>query len=154
MESYEMIALKRILVPCDFSYTSAAAVRYAVALARNFGARLHILHVGDRAQSQFESEFPIGLENAVEDAVRERLLRIVTPQEQMELNPEFAVRAGSRRSCATPRTRISTSSSWAHMAADWLGTWSWAVSPRKWFARRRARCLRYERLARDGSRLK
>ncbi len=90
-----MIALKRILVPCDFSDTSAAAVRYGIALARNFGARLHFLHVGDRAQSQFESEFPIGLEDAVEDAVRERLLRIVNPQEQMELNPEFAVRPGA-----------------------------------------------------------
>jgi nucleotide-binding universal stress UspA family protein len=95
MEGYEMIALKRILVPCDFSDTSAAAVRYGIALARNFGARVHFLHVGDRAQSQFESEFPIGLENAVEDAVRERLLRIVTPQEQVEINPEFAVRPGA-----------------------------------------------------------
>jgi nucleotide-binding universal stress UspA family protein len=95
MEGYEMIALKRILVPCDFSDTSTVAVRYGIALARNFGARLHFLHVGDRAQSQFESEFPIGLENAVEDAVRERLLRIVTPQEQRELNPEFAVRPGA-----------------------------------------------------------
>jgi nucleotide-binding universal stress UspA family protein len=94
MEGNEMIALKRILVPCDFSDTSAAAVRYGIALARNFGARLHFLHVGDRAQSQFESEFPIGLENAVEDAVRERLLRIVTPQEEVELKPEFAVRPG------------------------------------------------------------
>ena len=90
-----MIALKRILVPCDFSDTSVAAVRYAIALARNFGARLHFLHVGDRAQSQFESEFPIGLEGAVGDAVRERLLRIVTPQEEVELNPEFAVRPGT-----------------------------------------------------------
>ena len=90
-----MIALKRILVPCDFSDTSVAAVQYAVALARTFSARLHVLHVGDRAQSQFESEFPIGLENAVEDAVRERLLRIVTPQEEVELNPEFAVRPGA-----------------------------------------------------------
>jgi nucleotide-binding universal stress UspA family protein len=90
-----MIALKRILVPYDFSETSAAAVRYGTALARNFGARLYFLHVGDRAQTQFETEFPIGLEGAVEDAVRERLLRIVTPQEKAELNPEFAVRPGA-----------------------------------------------------------
>ncbi len=90
-----MIVLKRILVPCDFSDTSEAAVRYAITLARTFGARLYFLHVGDRAQSQFESEFPIGLENAVEDAVRERLLRIVTPHDQVELNPEFAVRPGA-----------------------------------------------------------
>jgi nucleotide-binding universal stress UspA family protein len=89
-----MIALKRILVPHDFSDTSAAAVRYAVELARNFGARLYFLHVGDDAVSQFEEEFPIGLEDALADGVRERLLRIVTPQEKAEFNPDFAVRPG------------------------------------------------------------
>lgn len=90
-----MIALKRILVPYDFSETSAAAVQYAIGLARNFDARIYFLHVGDRAQNAFETEFPIGLEGAVEDAVRERLLRIMTPQEQAELHPEFAVRPGA-----------------------------------------------------------
>ena len=89
-----MIALKRILVPHDFSDTSAAAVRYAVELARNFGARLYFLHVGDDAVNQFEAEFPIGLEDALADGVRERLLRMVTPQEKAELNPDFAVRPG------------------------------------------------------------
>jgi len=89
-----MIALNRILVPLDFSETSAAAVRYAIALARSFGARLILLHVGDRARSEFDTEFPLGLEGAVEDAVRERLLKIFTPAEQTELKPEFAVQAG------------------------------------------------------------
>jgi nucleotide-binding universal stress UspA family protein len=90
-----MIALKRILVPHDFSDTSAAAVRYAVELARNFGSRLYFLHVGDDAVSQFEAEFPIGLEDALADGVRERLLRMVTPEEKAELNPDFAVRPGA-----------------------------------------------------------
>jgi nucleotide-binding universal stress UspA family protein len=89
-----MIALQRILVPHDFSETSEAAVRYAVALARNFGARVHLLHVGDQARLDLETEFPLGLEGAVEDAVRERLLKIVSPAEQAELHPEFVVRAG------------------------------------------------------------
>jgi nucleotide-binding universal stress UspA family protein len=89
-----MIALKRILVPYDFSETSAVAVNYAIGLARNFGARICFLHVGDRAQTDFETEFPIGLEGAIEDAVRERLLKIMTPQEQAEFRPEFAVRPG------------------------------------------------------------
>jgi nucleotide-binding universal stress UspA family protein len=95
-----MIALKRILVPHDFSETSAEAVRYAIALARNFDARLFFLHVGHDAVNQFEVEFPIGLEGALEDGVRERLLRIVTPLENAELLPEFAVRPG------TPATEI------------------------------------------------
>jgi nucleotide-binding universal stress UspA family protein len=89
-----MIALKRILVPHDFSETSAAAVKYAVALARNFGAQMYFLHVGRQAVDQFEVEFPIGLEDALEDGIRERLLRIITPEEEAELRPEFVVRPG------------------------------------------------------------
>ena len=40
-----MIALKRILVPTDFSEASAAAVTYGAAFARAFGAELHLMHV-------------------------------------------------------------------------------------------------------------
>jgi len=90
-----MIALNHILVPHDFSETSAAAVRYAIELARRFDARLTFLHVGNSAQAAFDTEFPIGLEDAREDAIRERLLKIVTPQEQIEFTPEFVVRPGS-----------------------------------------------------------
>ena len=39
------MTLTRILVPVDFSETSAAALKYAVALADAFQARLHLLHV-------------------------------------------------------------------------------------------------------------
>ncbi len=90
-----MIALKRILVPHDFSDPSGAAVTYGMALARNFGAELYFLHIGDRAQTDLETEFPLGLEGSVQDAVRERLLKIVTPHEQAQLKPQFAVRPGS-----------------------------------------------------------
>jgi nucleotide-binding universal stress UspA family protein len=93
-----MIALKRILVPHDFSETSEAAVQYGIALARTFGAQLYFLHVGEKAQSDFETEFPLGLEGAIEDAVRERLLKIVTPHEQAELRPEFTLRPGNAAS--------------------------------------------------------
>ena len=40
-----MITIKTILVPVDFSETSAAARRYACALARAFGSDVHLLHV-------------------------------------------------------------------------------------------------------------
>ena len=40
-----MISLKKILVPTDFSECSEAAVRYGRALAKTFGASLHLLHV-------------------------------------------------------------------------------------------------------------
>jgi nucleotide-binding universal stress UspA family protein len=89
-----MISLTHILVPHDFSETSSAAVRYAIALARNSQARLTFLHVGTSAQAAFDTEFPIGLEDAREDAIRERLLKIVTPQEHVEFVPQFVVRPG------------------------------------------------------------
>jgi universal stress protein A len=37
--------LKRLLVPTDFSPTSARALEYAGVLAKQFGASLHLLHV-------------------------------------------------------------------------------------------------------------
>ena len=43
-----MIALKRILVGTDFSEASTAALKYGVALAQAFRARLHLLHVAGR----------------------------------------------------------------------------------------------------------
>jgi len=90
-----MIAWRRILVPTDFSETSQQAVREAVELARTFNASLILLHVGDRAASEVATEFPLGLDAAMQDAERERLLKILTPAEQQERHPEFVVCAGS-----------------------------------------------------------
>jgi nucleotide-binding universal stress UspA family protein len=41
------MTITRILVPTDFSVDADAAVRYALELARPFGARVHLLHVVD-----------------------------------------------------------------------------------------------------------
>src|SRR5262245_23659263 len=90
-----MIALKKILVPHDFSDTSDAAVRYAIALAHNFGAQLYLLHVSDKARFEMATEFPLGLDGTLEDAVRERLLKILTPREQVEFKPIFECRSGA-----------------------------------------------------------
>ena len=40
-----MIRIKRILVPVDFSESSAKALRYGQEIARDRGAGLHVLHV-------------------------------------------------------------------------------------------------------------
>jgi nucleotide-binding universal stress UspA family protein len=90
-----MIALKKILVPHDFSDTSEAAVRYATALAHNFGAKLYLLHVSDKAKFEMATEFPLGLDGTLEDAVRERLVKILSPREQMEFKPAFEFRSGA-----------------------------------------------------------
>jgi nucleotide-binding universal stress UspA family protein len=90
-----MIAVKRILVPHDFSETSNTAMKYGLELTRLFGAKLHVVHIGEKAQAEVEMEFPLGLDTSVEVAARERLLKILTPAEKKELNPEFVLRAGA-----------------------------------------------------------
>jgi nucleotide-binding universal stress UspA family protein len=47
-----MITLKTVLVPVDFSETSDVALRYGKALAKAFGASLHLLHVVQEPYSQ------------------------------------------------------------------------------------------------------
>ena len=42
-----MIVLRHILVATDFGPAADAALTYGRALARNFGARLHVLHVAE-----------------------------------------------------------------------------------------------------------
>ena len=42
-----MIVLKRVLVATDFGPASEAALTYGRALARSFGATLHVLHVAE-----------------------------------------------------------------------------------------------------------
>lgn len=82
-----MIALKRILVPHDFSETSGASVTYAVALARSFRAELTFLHVGDRAASEAGA--------AAAEAARGQLLALVAPADRVALHVQVEVRSGA-----------------------------------------------------------
>jgi nucleotide-binding universal stress UspA family protein len=86
-----MIALKKILVPTDFSEPSDAALAYGRELAHSFGAALTVLHVVDdiavRAygvdsgvfpvdpdvQRQFEADARTRLDAAISDADRAQL---------------------------------------------------------------------------------
>ena len=90
-----MIPWKRILVPTDFSETSTAALRQGVELARAFNAGLILIYVGDKAASDVHTEFPLGLDASLVDAMRERLLKVLTPVEQTQLRPELVIVAGS-----------------------------------------------------------
>jgi nucleotide-binding universal stress UspA family protein len=40
-----MIAIRKILVPTDFSDCAAVAIRYAKELAEKLGSRIHLLHI-------------------------------------------------------------------------------------------------------------
>jgi nucleotide-binding universal stress UspA family protein len=70
--------LKRILVPTDFSEPSLKAVRYAVRLAEQSGATMHLLYVIERPalNHDFES-FPLALPEAeLTKLCKEKLLSV------------------------------------------------------------------------------
>ena len=46
------IHLTKVLVPTDFSEASASALAYGLALARSFGASLHVLHTVEEPLAQ------------------------------------------------------------------------------------------------------
>jgi nucleotide-binding universal stress UspA family protein len=92
-----MIALNCILVPIDFSETSDVAVRYGVALARVFNAKLYLLHViHEGVGAEMAAPIlPLGLLDLMENDARERLAKILTEQEQKELRSESVLRRGA-----------------------------------------------------------
>ncbi len=64
---------RRILVPCDFSDCSRAALDYAVALAGKLDASVTLLHVIEPVQTGFLIEAPVSRQS--QGAVRERALK-------------------------------------------------------------------------------
>lgn len=90
-----MIALNRILVPVDFSETSAAALRYGVNLARGFKATLHLLHVPEHPGEAAEAEYPIGLFETMQNAAHDRLRHLLTDVDANELQPQCSMRLGA-----------------------------------------------------------
>src|SRR5262249_24817442 len=70
-------------------------VKYGVEFAKTYGAALHILHVSGKERLDVEMEFPLGLDGTEADASRERLLKIMTPQQLKELTPELVLRSGA-----------------------------------------------------------
>jgi nucleotide-binding universal stress UspA family protein len=89
-----MIDLKRILVPTDFSPTSAAALSYGIALARAFDAKLLLLHVPEHPGVAAEAEYPIGIYETMKNAANQRLGELLTRDQTLELDHEFAMRIG------------------------------------------------------------
>ena len=72
-----MITLKNILVATDFSEVADAALAYGRALARNFGATLHVLHVADDVYVRLWGDAYMAvlpeLQRDIEEEARKRL---------------------------------------------------------------------------------
>ena len=107
-----MFALTRILVPSNRGEPSKAAVRYGVAFARQFGAKLFLVHVlgardfdaaietervleslaPDASAARSVSSEP-SLDDVAKNAAREDLGRLLSPQEERETQAEYLLRA-------------------------------------------------------------
>ncbi len=104
-----MIALKRVLVPTDFSEASEAAVKYGVALARVFKATLYLLHVVVRHELEMSVErqrvvdtlladmtgetAAISLDVSMQRVARELLGHILSKSDEEEVRVEYVLRA-------------------------------------------------------------
>lgn len=94
-----MIRVKTILFPTDFSETSQEAARYAISFAREFKAKVYVLHVVN------EKIFTEGLtlprvisiedmEKEMTEEARKRLKTLVPAEEAEGLDWEAVIRQG------------------------------------------------------------
>lgn len=94
-----MIALKRILVPTDFSEASEAALKYGRALAEAFDASLYVLHVMEDpfvfAPTSEGYVPPPQFYEEMESATRDRLNKLLTDAERAKLRAQLVTKKGS-----------------------------------------------------------
>ncbi len=95
-----MLTLKTVLVPTDFSDASESALRYGKAMARAFGASLHVVHVmEDLLAHAWAAEVYVAsmpqLRDEIEKESRQRLGTLLTDGELKELRAETALLAGN-----------------------------------------------------------
>jgi len=92
--------LSKVLMTTDFSDYSRHALPYALGLARDHGAELHILHVVPTSEMavQFDVAGPVfepGLFEGLEESAREQLEKLVPEKLREGLKLTLAVRRGA-----------------------------------------------------------
>jgi len=95
-----MIQIKTILHPTDFSESSRHAMEYALSLAENFGAQVHVLHVIEEVASAMYFDMlqtpPLAqLMQDIEEQARKALADVVPPDRLGGKKPEYIVRKGA-----------------------------------------------------------
>ncbi|MGE3959955.1 MAG: universal stress protein [Vicinamibacterales bacterium] len=83
-----MIVLKNVLVAVDFDEASNVAMRYARSLSRQFGARLHVLHVMENLFLRPMANDP----RAIEAGMTRRLLDTISEEDRTELHAVPVIR--------------------------------------------------------------
>ena len=86
-----MIAIKNILVATDFGDASETALRYGRALAAQFSARLHLLHVTENLHLAASNGYgytslPYRMQQEIELAARKQTEALLTEEDRRGLN--------------------------------------------------------------------
>jgi universal stress protein A len=92
------VLLQRVLVPIDFSHTSARALAYGVALVEQFGAALHLLHVVEAVVGSETVPLQLGpgeVERVIESTAWDDLRALLSAEEQRRLHAELALQWGT-----------------------------------------------------------
>ena len=84
-----MVAIRNILVATDFSEPSGVAMAYGRDLARNYNARLHVLHVVEDVLARYSTEAGFLLPSLQEDLEKAAQLDLqsrITDEDRCQLN--------------------------------------------------------------------
>ena len=98
-----MVVLKNILVATDFSEPSNVAVAYGRDLARNYNARLHVIHVVEDVMLRYGAEIGMALPALQEDlvkAARRDLEARLTDEDRQQLNAVAIIDTGANIAAA------------------------------------------------------
>ena len=93
-----MVAIKNILVATDFSEPSNVALAYGRDLARNYNARLHVMHVVEDVMLRYSTEVGLALPALQEDlvvAARRDLDSRITDEDRRQLNAVAVIDTGA-----------------------------------------------------------
>jgi nucleotide-binding universal stress UspA family protein len=93
-----MVAIQNILVATDFSEPSGVALAYGRDLARNYNARLHVVHVVDDAIARYSAEagyLQPSLQADLEQAGRRKLDAYLNDEDRRQLRAVAVIETGA-----------------------------------------------------------
>ena len=104
-----MAPIHTLLHPTDFSAQSGYALQLAGSIARDYGARLVVLHVAERPTITYAEGVMLPPTVEEDDALaRAELNRLGSPRKASAPNAASRRATPSRRSCASPRRSTPT----------------------------------------------
>lgn len=116
-----MIKIENVLVATDFGGASDSALAYGRELARNFGARLHVLNVSDNALGWAGPESInidiVAVQAGIDEVARQKLNGLLSDEDFRDLRAVAVVRNGR-----TPASEIVTYAREAKIDVIVLGT--------------------------------